>query len=153
MFRSLLTLLLCLLVLLPQRFCDCAAAQGCGDSTCPVNVVVAAKTQLPSTTAHRCTKHRHGEQDEAIVKTDAPSHSELPANPPTKHHPDCPVVKAPVAGQTLRPVNSSPFDLLTDATSCDLVVLSEGASSRWPVTCSTAPPHVPLYLSLLFLRN
>ena len=128
--RFFLTLLVCLMALVPQRVCACAA-ETCCDSRCPV-------TTAPATA---CGHDHDGESDE---------HELGEPHRHTHHESGCPAVTAP-------PVSVVPGG---ETVSVDSLVgtLTFLPGEGWnptspltptrPIAYSPAPPHVPLHVSL-----
>jgi hypothetical protein len=152
--RTLLTLVLCVLVLLPQRFCTCAAAGGCLESSCPAQPVVAADPFADETDARRCHKHGHADWVGAeSLSQAAPVIPDNPAPKPTRHDPDCPATKTSVSSVSLRPTAPVSIEPSIDLQLLEIAIESPRSALRQSSQLNADPPHVPLYLSLLVLRN
>lgn len=104
MLSRLLTLLVCLLVLLPQRVCICAKeVVSCSDKSCPVAVA-----KIPAKETRSCSC-RHHEEQEPQATENANSDKDWNIDRDTshqheRHHSDCPSVNAFKVYDSIKPV-------------------------------------------------
>jgi len=139
-------LLVCLLVLLPQRMCLCAGeVVPCNDRNC----AVALPENPPPVAPAKCCGHHH-DAEEAIGEVA----SSEPATHRHEHHDsECPAVNASAIIDTIKPaVDMQYFDLVQTATvdSFELVVVNKFLRLPTAVVSALDPP---LYLILRNWRN
>ncbi|HEX3146631.1 MAG TPA: hypothetical protein VHR66_00925 [Gemmataceae bacterium] len=141
MIRKLLNLIICLLVLAPQQICTC----GAGESTCTNAACPLAQPICP------CDHHH----DDGLV--DADDDDDLPIAPLHKHRdphqPGCPAVSVDVRWTTPRStiVHVELIDAGAVAEAIDIYLTPRASKPEQPSVLG--PPHVPIFLSLLVLRN
>lgn len=159
MFRNVLTLVLCLLALMPQRFCTCAAASTpCVDSGCRLSTL--ARQEL-APLASSCGHVHHNDETPAQEASSLPGvASSDPNEAPTpehrhhgQHRPDCAAVSSASVWEIVTPVPvAAPvvgFAKVVPAYDADFAP----RPPRPECPAVLGPPHVPLFLSLLVLRN
>lgn len=146
MTAKLLAVFLCLTGMFPQRACCCVPVViGCQEAGCR-----GSEPGPPAPPqACSCRGHDDGDADAAGGSVDSRAHRH------ERHQDHCPAVRPSLAEQTTPPskvVTPSP----------DLAPASFGSDDRLPAAprplrpsarIDGSPPHVPLFLSLLVLRN
>jgi hypothetical protein len=152
----LLRLLLAVLMLagpVPVRFCTCAAS-----ATPPVSAEVPASQPLPETTACGCS-HRAKQADTTSSDTDSAHAHVKPEGISGKTHPgehdrECPAVKPRVAisDAVLTPGTDAPADA-GFSLSVAVALPAGGNALRSTIKFQTITPSVPLFITLLTLRN
>lgn len=143
MFRTLLTLLVTLPLLLPQGVCTCDFMRKCEACVdCAVNV------QAQSSCCHQCQRHTVPKGEAVIVKAHG-CHKSMPWEKQNSHQPCCPAKAGSAAWKAI----PSPVDV-----NFCLVGLVNGL--ELPVAVSVAPAPLaylrsadqPIYLTLHTLR-
>ena len=159
MFRKLLALTLCFLALTPQRFCTCAAASTpCVDSACRL---APSAHQVSVPPAASCGHAHHDDETSAQEPSLSPGVvSSDPNGTPTpehrhrgQHRPDCGAVSPASAwvAVTPAPVDAPVAGLATATPAYDADFAPVPPRLARPAVLW--PPYVPLFLSLLVLRN
>lgn len=151
MFGKLLAAALCLLALTPQRFCTCAAASRvCVDSGCRPSP---SPRQKSPPRAASCGHAHHSDKTLSLtgsVPVDSPASEHRPRG---QHRPDCTAVSPAPAwgGVNPAPVADPSAQLATVTPAYDADYAPRPPRPERPAVLG--PPHVPLFLSLLVLRN
>jgi hypothetical protein len=139
MLRKLLTLAICFLVLAPQQFCTCGAGESvCTDTSCPLAV----------------TCDHHHDADGLIDADDDHDQSEEPTHKHRDpHHPDCPAVSVEMRWTAPRSTSADLPLVVTGVVATRIDDFPSPCVPRPELPSVLGPPHVPLFLSLLVLRN
>ena len=140
MVLKLLSLALCLLGIFPQQLCQCAPPSG-PRAADKGSVPTRGKTGC----CRECRCHEHG----------APAPAERHDRPPHDGNDRCPNAVLKAAWQTAPPSESGPPASENGPALGGIDVADDVIAGRplQAVAVNASPPHVPLYLSLLTLRN